>query len=302
MSKLASITIVLTLLCASTHAQSPVEPNSKRLRIGIEYGQQLGIQHQVLGTRTTQDEATGETTNIENISWSLGCGMSPGIAVDYSLTKNIQVGFAGDYVFGRTITTNELKRGSTSSKTTAALRAMRIAPRLSLTTPISTKVDLFARVGVDLVFMAKLKEEAEISLSMFEDLLPDPSMFPDMAGGITATWTTTGKFAPGIAFQTGVHYRINERFGLQVAIEYRGYNFTTKHTEIEIDDPTGYLGLLSAVPFISQTDYVESLGNTSNNETMRDPEDLNLFAPRQALEQKKPASSLGLRVGFSIWL
>lgn len=302
MYKITTLTFILALICASTQAQQSEDSNNKKLKISVEYGQHMGILHQIVGVSTTQHPETGETTKVENISESFGCGASPGITLDYSLTKNIQVGFAGDYIFGRHITTNELIRGGSTSESIAWLSALRIAPRISLTTEIANKLDWFVRVGVDLVFMAEMKEESNIPFSMFEDFI-DPSLFPpDALGDISTTTTTTGKFAPGLAFQTGIHYRLNDRFGLQLAVEYRGYNFTTKHSEIEIEDPNGVLGFISSVPFLSQTDYVESLGGASNNETMRNPEDLNLFAPREDLQQKKPASSLGLRIGFSIWL
>lgn len=303
MNKSIFLTCLLAIFYFGTQAQQSIDSESKRLKISIEYGQQMGIQHQILGISTVRQVETGQVTRVENISGSFGCGMSPGLAVDYNLTNNIQVGFAGDYVFGRTITTDKTTRGDSETETTASLSALRIAPRLSLSTALSDQMSWFARVGIDFVFMAKMKEESSMPFSAFEDFLPDPSLFPDeLLSGVSTSSTTTGKFAPGIALQTGIHYRLSDRFGVQAAIEYRGYNFTTKHTELEIEDPNGILGLISAFPFLSETEYVESLGTTSNNESMRNPEDLNLFAPRQDLEQKKPASALGLRVGLTIYL
>lgn len=273
--------------------------------VTLTNGYNLGIQGSVLGTTTTRD-ADNEIIGISNNSGSFGTGMSPGIGVDYMFNKNIAVGLAGEYLIGWSITSNEDTPNGAELKSESKMRAIRVAPRITVFSQITPKTSLFARAGVDIILGPVLNETSNFSDDLLDGLGFDPGMLPTGFEDFIPTFdnieintTTRGRYSPAVMLQLGAQFRFGERLGMQIALDYRGYTFVTQSSTSEVSG-LGLLGSFLDIPYLNEVNYSSELNANSNN-TEVNAENVDFSAPRDELEQRFGASSLGLRVGLSVY-
>jgi hypothetical protein len=276
----------------------------KKWMLTITNGYNLGVQGSVLGTTTTRN-ADNEITGISNNSGSYGAGMSPGIGIDYLLTRNIAVGLAGEYLIGWSMTTNEDISDGVSLKAESKMRAVRVAPRITFFSEVTPKTSLFARVGADFVLRPVINETSNFSGDLFSGGDFDPDMIPPgfadffpALDDVEINTTTRGNYSPGLMVQLGAQFRFGERLGMQVALDYRGYTFVTQSSSTEISG-LGLFGSFLNLPYLTEVKYTDEL-NTSSNNLEVNPENVDFSAPRDELQQRFGASSLGVRIGLTV--
>lgn len=304
-------TLVLVFSCLTISAQELVKQELERnglhypWMVTITNGYNLGVQGSVLGTSTTRN-ADDQIIGISNNRGSYGTGMSPGISVDYLLNKNISVGLAGEYLIGSSITTNEDTQDGAALQSESKMQAIRVAPRVTVSSHITKRTSLFARVGVDFVLGPVINSTSNFIGDFLPEGALDPGMLPPgfedfipVLDNLEINTKTRGNFSPAVMLQLGAQFRFSQLLGMQVALDYRGYTFVNKSSTTEVSG-LGLIGSFLSVPYLSEVNYTSELNANSNN-TSVNAENVDFTAPRDELEQRFAASSLGIRVGLSVY-
>lgn len=311
MRTIVIFTIVLVFFSLAISAQELVkqelEGNGLHYpwMVTITNGYNLGVQGSVLGTSTTRN-ADDQIIGISNNSGSYGTGMSPGISVDYLLNENISVGIAGEYLIGSSITTNEDSQDGAALQSESKMQSIRVAPRVTVSSHITKKTSLFARVGADFMLGPVINSTSNFVSDFLPEEAFDPGMLPPgfedfipVLDNVEINTKTRGNFSPAVMLQLGAQFRFSQLLGMQVALDYRGYTFVTQSSTTEVSG-LGLFGSFLNVPYLSEVNYTSEL-NANSNSTAVNADNIDFTAPRDELEQRFGASSLGIRVGLSVY-
>lgn len=280
------------------------ESTFNKWTISAEFAYNWGI-HGTIQGNSTQLNDDGNIISQRSIGQSFGGGISPGIGIDYRLTKNLAIGIGAAYFMGQTFVTEEVVGNDTPFRAEAKMRAPRVSPRVTFYSQISPKIQLFARAGLDFVMRPVIEEtssgplDVPLPFDFDTDLFPIDlgDFFPEL-NDIQTESRTTGRCNPGAVLQLGLDYQLNQRLSIQLALDYRGYTFVADKGTSEISG-LGFLDGLINVPYLNEVNYTDELTATSNNiEFNTTNPDFN--APREELEFRSGASSLGLRVGLAV--
>ena len=246
---------------------------SAQLYVGAKLGYGFGAQKTAFGTKQADKSQS-------NIYGTLGQGIPLGLKVGYFFNDNLGVELGMNYFMSSTLTKADVNMTGYTQNTTVKSTQIRLMPTLVY----KTDMGVYGRFG-----MLVPVGGSTIATSKF------------VTGGATTDieQSFSGSFSIGFVSSLGYEFALNDNIKLFGEVEYVGLQIKGKSASMTKYTVNGTDKLASIPTYSKETNYVDELTSSSNNNTYNPAPDMSKAADE--LNSTSGYSAVRINIGISYY-